>query len=207
MKIYYVGLCLAITITLMACATATKISVAWKDPEYQGGVFQRLLVIGVGQNTANSWLFEDEFAKALRARGTMAAAGHRVLPDVDQLSEKDIAKTVKNGHYDAMLMTRIVAVDKKTRYVPPRSYVVPTPYTGTGYYGYYRSSFAVVREPGYTRTDTTLKLETNLYESRSARLIWSGRSDTLDPASVNATIASVIRAVTQRLAQDGLIRK
>ena len=207
MKTHYVGLCLAIAVTLTACAAGTKISGAWKDPGYQGGVFQKLLVVGVGDNTANSRLFEDEFAKALIAKGTMAASGYRVLPDVEQVSQEDIAKAVKKGRYDAVIVTRLVAVDKETRYVPPQSYVVPTPYRGMGYYGYYRSSYRVVQEPGYVRTDTTVRLETNLYESRSAKLVWSGRSNTFDPRSVNDTIASVTRAITQRLAKDGLIRQ
>ena len=190
---------------LTACSTVTKISGGWKNPEYQGGVFQKLLVIGVSENTANSRLFEDEFAKSLIAKGTMASPGYRVLPDVEQLSKEDIVKIIEKGQYDAVIVTRLLAVDKETSYVPPQSYIVPSSSRGMGYYGYYRSSYRVVREPGYLRTDTTVRLEINLYDSRTAKLVWSGRSKTFDPASVGDTIASVTRAIRQRLAEDGLI--
>jgi hypothetical protein len=205
MKTHHVCSLLAIVVALTACATVTKISGAWKNPEYQGGALHKLLVIGVGNNTANSRLFEDELAKALIAKGTMAAPGYRVLPDVEQLSEDDIAKAVEKDQYDAVIVTRLLAVDKDTPYVPPRSYAVPAPYMGMGYYGYYRTSYSIVHGPGYVRTDTTVRLETNLYESRTAKLVWSGHSNTFDPPSVNDTIASVTRAITQRLAKDGLI--
>lgn len=198
-------LALAIAVMLTACATVTKISGAWKDPQYQGGTFHKLLVIGVGENISNSRLFEDEFAKALAAKGTIATPGYRALPDVAQPSREDIANTIAAGRYDGVIVTRLLAVDRETHHVPPRSYVVPAFYRGMDYYGYYHTSYRVVHEPGYVRTDTTIKLETNLYESRSAALVWSGRSSTFDPSSVNDAIASIIHAVTQRLAKDGLI--
>jgi hypothetical protein len=63
----------------------------------------------------------------------------------------------------------------------------------------------VVHDPGYLSTETIVRLETNLYDSRTARLVWSGRSNTFDPKSVRDAIDSVTRALTERLAQEGMI--
>ena len=72
-------------------------------------------------------------------------------------------------------------------------------------FNYYTTSCEVVRDPGYLRTDTIVRLETNLYESRTGRLVWSRRSNTFDPKSVADTIESVTRVVAERLAEEGLI--
>lgn len=205
MKACHALLLLAIAYTSTACATRSEIAGSWKDPEYQGGAFRKLLVIGVGRNADNSRLFEETLAQALQAKGATAASGYRVLPAVEQLSEDDIRQTVKQGQYDAVIVTRLLAVDQETQYVAPRTYVVGTGAPARSYYGYYVSSWHVVREPGYLSSKTIVRLETNLYDSRTARLVWSGRSNTFDPKSVGDAIDSVTRALTERLVQEGMI--
>ena len=205
MKARHALLLLAMATTLAACATVSEIAGSWKNPEYQGGAFRKLLVIGVGRNAENSRLFEETLAQALQAKGVVAASGYRVLPVVERLSKDDIRQTVKAGQYDAVLVTRLLTVDRKTEYVAPRIYAVGSDVSSRNYYGYYSSSWRVVHEPGYLSTETIVRLETNLYESRTAQLVWSGRSNTFDPQSVRDAIDSVTRAITKRLAQEGMI--
>ena len=145
---------LAVASTLAACATVSKISSSWKDPAYQGGAFRKLLVIGVGRNLDNSRLFEQALAQALQAKGAMAVSGYRVLPTVERLSEDDIRKIIEIDQYDAVIVTRLLAVDKETEYAPPRTYVVPSGIPARSYYGYYVSSWHVVRDPGYLNIET-----------------------------------------------------
>ena len=190
---------------LASCGTTSQMSAAWKDPDYQGAGFKKLLVLGIGDNQMSTRLFEDEFVKALMAGGSSATASYRVLPNFETLSEDEIKTAVKRGQYDGVLVTRLLAVDKDTEYIPPSSSVYRSPYMYSGYYGYYHSSYMVVHEPGYTQTYTTVRLETNLYESGTAKLVWSGHSSTFDPKSVQDAIASVTRTITKSLFDEGLI--
>jgi hypothetical protein len=61
-------------------------------------------------------------------------------------------------------------------YVPPSLQAVPT-----SYYGYYRTSYAVVYELGYFKTNTTFRSATILYSVANGDLACSGRSETLNP--------------------------
>ena len=205
MKSHYSVLLLVVAFTLSACSTVSKISGAWKNPTYGGDAFRKFLVIGVGKNVDNSRLFEETLAQALRAKGAAAASGYRVLPVVDRLSESDIQQTVEQGRYDGLIVTRLLAVAQKTQYRPPRAYTVPSGSPSRSYFGYYSSSRRIVREPGYLSTETVVMLETNVYDSQTAQLVWSGRSNTFDPKSVRDAIDSVTRAITERLTQDGMI--
>jgi hypothetical protein len=182
-------------------------SAAWKDPDFQGGAFKKLIVLGIGDNPTNTRLFEDEFVMNIMDSGSSAMASYRVMPNIDKMSEEEIKAAVREGQYDGVLVTRLLGVDKDTEYIPPSSYVTSAPYMYGGYYGYYHSSYAVVHEPGYTQTYTTVRLETNLYDSATEKLVWSGHSSTFDPRSTKDGIVSVTPIITSGLVQAGLIGK
>jgi hypothetical protein len=110
---------------------------------------------------------------------------------------------MENGNFDAVAITRLVGAEEQKTYVPPRTYTVPRTYYG--YYGHYRTSWDVVHEPGYTQVNTIVRLETNLYSVLSGSLVWSGKSETMDPKSVADIIDSATIALTRRLADDGLL--
>jgi hypothetical protein len=203
MRAFRRALLLTLPTVLAACGTVTKVPLAWKDPAYTGSGFERIYVIGVAENPGTRRLFEDRFAAVLSDHGTFAAASYNTLPGTERLTENGIRQAMENGRFDGVIITRLVEEDHETTYVPPRTYSVPRTYHG--YYGYYRTSWEVVHEPGYTVTRTIVRLETNLYDVRNSALVWSGQSETLDPNTVADTI-SATAAVAHRLAKDGLIR-
>lgn len=192
---------------LAACAgTKTTIPMSWRNSGYENVVFAKLLVIGVGENEGSRRLFEDEFAKALAAQGATAQASWGFLPKSTQITEEEIAAVVSRGDFDAVLITRLLSVDEEQEYVQAQTYTVPTSYYGYGYYGYYDTSYAVVHEPGYFKTNTTFRIETNLYAISNGGLVWSGQSDTVNPNSVADVIDSMTAAVAKKLREERLIR-
>jgi len=189
-----------------ACSsTKTSIPLSWRNPAYEQTVFKKLFVIGVGEDEGGRRLFEDTFAKALAKEGTSAQASWGLLPQSTQLSEEQIRGAVEGGGFDGVLLTRLMNVDQSEEYVPPSTYTVPTAHYGYGYYGYYGASYAVVHEPGYFKTNTTFRLETNLYSATSGDLVWSGQSDTLNPESLTDVVDSMTAAVAKKLKEEKLI--
>ena len=186
-----------------ACGTVTKIPNAWRNPAHEGVPYQKIFVIGVGENDANRRLFEDQFAAALAEKGGVASPSYGALPHSERLTESEIRGAIQGGGYDGVVVTRLLGVEEKTEYVPPRTYTVPGHYYG--YYGYYGSSWDVVHEPGYYQTHTIVRLETNLYDVGSGDLIWSGQSETFNPGSLTDIIDSVTKAVAKRLRKESLV--
>jgi len=189
---------------IAACGTVTKIPIAWRDPAYQGGPFQKIFVIAVAANDARRRLFEDELAGVLSEKGTIASASYGALPDSQRLGEEQIRRAIQGGGYDGVIVSRLLGVEEDTKYVPPRTYTVPRTYGA--YYGYYGRTWDVVHEPGYYDTQKILRLETNLYDVKSGELVWSGQSETFDPKSADDVIDSVTRVVARHLRHEGLIR-
>ena len=186
-----------------ACGTVTEIPNAWRNPAHEGAPYQKIFVIGVGENDTNRRLFEDQFAAALSGKGGVASPSYGALPHSERLTESQIRGAIQGGSFDAVVVTRLLGVEEKTEYVPPRTYTVPRHYGG--YYGYYGSSWDVVHEPGYYQTHTIVRLETNLYDVGSGELVWSGQSETFNPSSLTDIIDSVTKAVAKRLRKESLI--
>lgn len=190
---------------LAACSkTKTSIPISWRNPQYEGG-FQKLFVIGVGENDGARRLFEDTFAKAIAAEGGTAQPSWGHLPQSERLSEEEIRTAIEGGGFDGVLITRVMDVSQSEEYVPGSTYSVPSTSYGYGYYGYYGASYSMVREPGYYKTNTTFRLETNLYSVATSDLVWSGQSDTLNPESLTDVIDSMTEAVAKKLKAEKLI--
>lgn len=59
---------------------------------------------------------------------------------------------------------------------------------------------------GAYRTHTFVNLETNLYDAKTEKLIWSGKSETWNPESDAKLLDEVIKAVIKDLKRKGVIK-
>lgn len=199
---------------LAACSkTTTNISQSYRNPGYEQTVFKKLLVIGVAENQESRQAFEDAFANAINGQGGLAAPSWGLLPKSEQLTEDEVRSAVGAGGYDGVLITRLLSVDKDQQYTPASTYNNPrTRYYagggglyGYGYYGFYGTTFAQVHEPGYFKTSTTIRVETNLYSVATDSLVWTAQSDTVDPSSIPDARESMTAAVAKKLKEEKLI--
>jgi hypothetical protein len=163
------------------------------------------LVVGVSDEERVRRSFEDEFVKRLKEIGIEGVASAAAIPSDQKLEKKAIVSAVERFGVDAVLVTHLIGVDKKETYHQPSTYYRPSPYHYGGYYGYYGNVYSYVHSPGYYTTHVTVRLETNLYEAETEDLIWSGKSETLDPESKPEMIDSVINVVVKNLQKDKLL--
>ncbi len=191
-----------ITLLITACAT-TKITSAWKDQSYQGRP-HKIMVIGVAKKPVNKRIFEDEFVRQLKSRGTDAIASYTVLPDEKQDNQEAIAAKMKELSADAVLITRLTDKKTVTTYVPGTVYN-PPPYYDT-WRDYYRYGYQAVYTPGYMAEDEYALVETNLYDARTEKLIWSTSSETEIQGSDQNLIISFIGVMVNAMADQKLLR-
>src|SRR3990170_7573915 len=112
-----------ITMLITACAT-TKLTSAWKDPSYKGQP-RKIMVIGVAEKPVSKRIFEDEFVRQLKARGTDAVASYTVMPDEKQGDHAVIAAKMKEQGADAALISRRASKKTMQTYVPGSVYYPP----------------------------------------------------------------------------------
>jgi hypothetical protein len=90
------------------------------------------------------------------------------------------------------------------RYVGPETKYVPLVYYDRFTNYYYRTE-ALVYKPGYFSLHTRYFLETNLYELKAGKLVWSGRSFAFDPQDVERTVPKYANKLFKELQKEGVI--
>lgn len=177
------------------CAT-TKLMSVWRDPEYTGPP-RNIMVIGVMADVALKGQFEVEFVKDLNARGVDAVAGSSLFP-VGVKLEKDVisAKMAEVGA-DTLILTRVI--DSRAISTIAASAAGPP---GMGqWYGFYSNPV------GGMSSSVMAATQTNVYDLKSERLIWTAVSDTWIEGSEDNLflIRTFVPVIMKRMAADKVI--
>jgi hypothetical protein len=181
------------TFFFLSCATTTVTDV-WKDKAYQGKA-QKLVVIMVAKLPDMRTLFEDRFAGELQQRGNNATQSYKIIP-MEQLREKDLVKSkIRSSGADTVLISRLV--DTKTIESYRRGLIY---YDFGGYYD------IVVADYGYTGNVEVAYLETNVYDVKTEKLIWSSHSKTERTEGEQQLINTFIQVMIKKLASSGIIQ-
>jgi hypothetical protein len=192
----------------LALASSAKLVVSWKNPAYSGAKPKRVLVIGMSENPAIRADFEDDMAAAITADGVEVTPGNHILlrPDSPEMDEKYLKGQIRDFKIDGALVSRLIRVDKSTKYVPGSSFVVPYGYYNS-FYGYYGTVYRQVYTPGYLQKDTTVRIETNFYSTATdnGELIWTGTSDSFNPGSAKKVIEGVVKAIAKEFKKKDIL--
>jgi len=191
----------------LANGKSTKLVASWKNPQYSGPTFHRILVIGMSVKPGVRADFEDALSKLVARDGVEAIPGNTILlrPEGTKLDLDYLKTQVKEFKIDAVIVSRLVKVDKNVTYIPGQPYV-PYPYYGS-FYGYYGAVYPVVYSPDYLREDTTVRVETNVYAVRGTdgELVWTGVSDTFNPSSADKVIEGLSKLVVKELQKAAIL--
>jgi hypothetical protein len=74
---------------------------------------------------------------------------------------------------------------------------IPSAHIGIGHIAVYT--------PGYMKESTIAQIETNLYNSKTEKLIWSGVSDTILQKDMEKDAKNLAKVLVKQLKKDGLL--
>jgi hypothetical protein len=175
------SLLLASCLIMSSCAS-TQVQRVWTDETSQGVRLNSVIIVVLVREQSTRRMFESEFARYFKHRGIKAVESFQDF-GIETFYEKDsrdafLAKMQEKG-IDAVLMTRIVDRRTKEEIIPGMTIT-----TGIGMWG--GSAAAVYSFPGpsapttqgYSHEDNFLGLETNVFDARTEKLLWSIRTET-----------------------------
>jgi len=194
--------CGFIALMTVSCAPG-PLSSTWVAPGTARSQYHDLLVFGVAANPTVRRAYEDNFVSALQDIGVKAIASHTLIPDKRLRSSKAVQEAVGRSSADGVIVTYLAAEDTDPSSTGTRTHVLPSLYDRL--YPYYGHVLGKVTTADYYADYRALRLETNLYDAGRATLVWSGRSDPLDPQSEETRISEVIGAVIDKLKAEGLL--
>ena len=181
---------------IISCA-GTELTQEQVGDAYKGKPVSNILVIAITGNEHNRRSFEQKFVAQLKSIGVDAISSEEAMPMPPNLELKKETRlhTVNQYENDAVIITHLLGKEEKDVYTRGGP-------THRGFYGFYHSRHS---SSGYSSTSTTVRLETNLYDVKTEKLIWSGKSKTLSKDAKDQIINDVIKAVINNLQKNKLI--
>ena len=183
---------------IISCAkTGTELTQKQVDDAYKGKPASNIFVIALTGIEHARRSFEKKFVAQLKSVGVDAISSEEAIPmpaDL-KLKKETILNAVNEYENDAVIITHVIGKEEKDVRSRGGS-------AHRGFYGFYRSRYS---DPGYSSTTTTVRLATNLYDVKTEKLIWSGKSDTWSKDSKDKIINDVIKAVINDLQTNKLI--
>ena len=204
---------LAVAIVLAAVSLvfpkSTKLVMSWKNSNYATGhKFHRVLAMGLSDKTAIRADFEDALAAQLAQTGVEAIPANTILlrPQSTTLDLNYLKTQVRENRIDAVVVSRLIKVERNVTYIPGQTYVVPFPYYNT-FYGYYGVVYPVVYSPDYLREEKKVRIETNFYATSApdGELVWTGVTDTFNPSNVHKAINGLVKLVVKQMQSEEVL--
>jgi hypothetical protein len=197
----------ALAVPVLLMASAPKMELSWKNPNYSGGRFTNILVLALHGKAENRAEFEDELAAAIARPGIQATQSYVFLarPNATPIDLNDLKAVIREQKFDAIVVARLTKAEKKTTYVPGQVYN-PYPHYGS-FAAYYGAVYPVVYSPGYLVKERNAQVETNFYstEKLDGELVWTGTTNTFNADSPMKVIKELIKVVIKELERQSVI--
>src|ERR1035438_791530 len=147
-----------LTASAIGNCNSAKLVASVKNPSYSGQRFKKVLVIGMSDNPAIRSDFEDALAHKLARDGIEAIPGHSILlrPESANMDVDYLKAQIREHHIEAVLLTRLVRVEKNVTYIPGHSYTVPYAYYNS-FCGYYPVAYRQGYFPDCLRQEQTFR--------------------------------------------------
>jgi len=202
-----VGMILGVLIlAMMGCGPSSKLVQSWQEPAFKDKPLEKILVLGVFENDLNRRLYEDAVVKALEKENRVGIAGYSFMPKTSDYDEKEeIVAAVAKAGTDAVMLATLVGVKTEEKYMPPTLTYQPTMGFSHGMYDYYTVSYDRVVDPGYTVTNTIVKLEITVFSSKTEKMIWAGATRSFNPKSKEKLVKETAELITKDMKKAGLL--
>jgi len=197
MHIKHLVIPLLIILSLAGCASVSLVK-SWKNPNVPQNSYRSFLVVGISQNRQMRQVFEEVLSGELRKSGVAAIPSYTVIGIEEPLSRESIVKAVRAKGAEAVMTTRVVDRQRDTR--ADVGYAM----TSRGVIG--PVSFATFDlKPVEVTTSTNAMLETNLFDTATQKLAWTGVSNAVDPESIIKVSEEFAGVVIKALSKESLI--
>jgi hypothetical protein len=193
----------AIAVVSVALA-GTNFVRRWKNTEGPPPTLQKILVFALTENYIIRQHFEDAMEVQLAKAGTEGIKSHMVLPPRNETSEEEIFQRIRESSLDSVMVVRPIEVRKETEETPGSMAYVPSP-TYYSFSPYWHWAYRAVYTPGYMKESTIAQVETNIYNSKTEKLIWSGVSDTILQKDMEKDAKNLAKELVKQLKKDGLL--
>ena len=188
-------------VALCGCASVSLLHSA-KDPAVTARQYKKLLVVGIAEKPQMRQVFEEVFAGEVRKGGADGIASYSITGVNDKLSRDAVVEAVKKTGADGVITTRLVGSSKKS---DVRTGFVMVDRGVASFYGGSVSYAEFVHQPVEVITSTEAFIETNLFDTGTGKMVWSGTSNAVNPEGIITITTTIADNVIKALHKDSLL--
>lgn len=201
-----IGFAFLFAILLNACSS-TKLISSWTAPDASIQKYNKVLVIGLmgakdrslRENVENT-IARDLQQHGINAGSALAEYGPKAF---EGLNEEAALKKIRNKGYDGTFTIALLDKTKEKVYNPGMVSVVPQTF---GFWGYYRTVYTRIYEPGYYSVTNKFMLEANFYSLNTEKLIYSAQTKSSDPASPQSLATEFSKKLFEDMVNKGVLK-
>lgn len=192
-------------VTLSGCIPSNLMR-TWSTTDEYDKKFTKIMVMGLVNDVTFRSDIEAEVVTAARNTNLQANKGINMFPPelgkpFDDI--ENVKSRLRASGFDGVLTVALIDI-KEERYIDPELNYEPLVYYDR-FRNYYYRTYDLVYRPGYFSVNSQYFIETNFYELKGGKLVWSGRSRVLEATEVNNFIPTYGRALFKELKLEGII--
>lgn len=203
-------LLLATALTFSAAATAkskdTKLLSSWSDPSAPIISGKKVLVVFIDSDMEKRKAVETEMAKYI----PNAVLGYTLLPDRSMLQDTEATRfQLKRNEIEYVVALRYDGTVPQFNAKTTDVYKDQSDFGSVaGMYGYWDNGWkSAYKQQSITKSNKTIvQLETKVFDAPADKLVWSSKSQTVNPQNADEAIGGVIKANADAMRKSGLIK-
>lgn len=170
--------------------SSSRITSSWKAENVTPKAYHKILVLGLINEPDRTIRekMEEHIVGDLKGLGYNAVCSCNEFDPkaFENINEQEALEKLSNSGIDAVLTVVLLDKAKEKYYIPGRVYYSPYVIYHNRFYGYYRTMYDRVYQPGYYETSTKYFWESNFYTLEGKDLLYSAQSQSFDPASASS---------------------
>jgi len=186
---------------LPGCASVSLVNTL-RDRGVPAKQYKKLLVVGIASKLQMRQVFEEIFSAEVMKKGIAAIPSYTITGVTEQLSRASLEDAVKKTGADGVITTRVVGTKKDTEV---HAGFIMTDRGVTNVYGVPVTFATFVGQPVEVTLSTEAAIETNLFDSATGRMVWSGTSNAVNPEGIIKVTGELADTVIKAMARDGLL--
>jgi hypothetical protein len=204
-------LLLSIAICVLSCGPTTNVTNSWTSKDAASKPLEKVMILAMmpeQERTLREQL-EQQLSTNLATEGYMSTSAYAEYGPkaFEKLSETQALKKLRTNNIDGVLIVTLLDKEKEERYTPGSVSYYPVNTRYNRFWGYYTTYYSRVFTPGYYTKNTRYFIETNLYDMKGNKLIYSAQSETVDMESAQKLATDYARAIVKNMQEHSLLLK
>ncbi|HEY8389279.1 MAG TPA: hypothetical protein VIK74_11780 [Parasegetibacter sp.] len=201
----------AFSVVIVACSS-TRVTSSWKSPDAPASnlSYNRVMVVALlaEKDRSLQQKMETALVDQLVSKGVAATSAYQEFgPGFSNRNERQVMRQLKATGADAVMTIVLLDKTKEEQYVPGNAQFAPVGFYYNRFWGYYSYMYDRIYSPGYYTTTTGYFWESNLYDLKADKIVYSVQTESFDPPSAENLAREYASKITENMMREGVLIK